>query len=194
MTTTQCSRCHREVPGWDGVHQSDGKGRDLGFVCGRCWAQVLSKHVGEDLAHLEVKPITIEDAAGHSYEFRFRYSPVPGILKAFEFKDGNPEGYEFSILAEEDEPSASLVGRLLEKIRLGIANQHLEPCSITSGGLSIKGKTVRGRIEWDDDEDGRVPLVTIDGRSIPWDQFGRMLMQFEGWHFKMDILDESEES
>jgi hypothetical protein len=52
---------------------------------------------------------------------------------------------------------------------------------------------VRGRIEWDQDEDGRVPLLVIDGRGITWDQFGRMLMTFEGWQFKLEILDNSEE-
>ena len=194
MTTQQCTRCHREVPGWEGVHQSDGKGGDLGFVCGRCWAQVLSEHVGKDVPHIELAPITMKTAEGQTHEFHFRYNPVPGILKASELKDGSPEGYEFSVLAEEGEPSASLVGRLLEKIRRGMAHQHLEPCNITTGGLSIKDETVCGRIEWDDEQDGRVPSLVIDGRSISWDQFGRMLMQFEGWQVRMDFLDESEEA
>jgi hypothetical protein len=38
-----------------------------------------------------------------------------------------------------------------------------------------------------------MPLVVIDGREISWEQFGRMLMTFEGWQFKLQILDRSEE-
>ena len=52
---------------------------------------------------------------------------------------------------------------------------------------------VRGRIAWDSEEDGRVPIVVVDGREISWEQFGRMLMTFEGWQFKLEIRDKSEE-
>jgi hypothetical protein len=38
-----------------------------------------------------------------------------------------------------------------------------------------------------------VPLLIIDGREIGWDEFGRMLMSFEGWQFKLSIKDKSEE-
>jgi hypothetical protein len=52
---------------------------------------------------------------------------------------------------------------------------------------------VCGRIEWDDARDGRLPLLVIDGRQIDWDEFGRMLMSFEGSQFKLHIADKSEE-
>jgi hypothetical protein len=35
--------------------------------------------------------------------------------------------------------------------------------------------------------------VVIDGRAISWEQFGRMLMSFEGWQFRLEIHDKSEE-
>jgi len=38
-----------------------------------------------------------------------------------------------------------------------------------------------------------VPLVTVDGRQITWDEFGRVVMSFEGWQFKLEIRDKSEE-
>ena len=31
------------------------------------------------------------------------------------------------------------------------------------------------------------------GREISWDDFGRMLMTFEGWQFKLEIGDPSDE-
>jgi hypothetical protein len=33
----------------------------------------------------------------------------------------------------------------------------------------------------------------IDGREVSWEQFGQMLMTFEGWQFKLELRDRSEE-
>ena len=42
-------------------------------------------------------------------------------------------------------------------------------------------------------EEVRTPLVVIDGREISWEEFGEMLMTFEGWQFKMQIADPSDD-
>ena len=60
-------------------------------------------------------------------------------------------------------------------------------------GLQIADHNVRGRIMWDEAEEGRVPRLVIDGREITWSEFGRMLMTFEGWQFKLEIRNQSEE-
>lgn len=39
----------------------------------------------------------------------------------------------------------------------------------------------------------KVASVVIDGRDISWEEFGRMLMTFEGWQFRMEIADRSDE-
>jgi hypothetical protein len=52
---------------------------------------------------------------------------------------------------------------------------------------------VCGRIEWDESEDGRVPLLVIDSQEVSWDEFGRMLMSFEGLQIRVVIRDRSEE-
>jgi hypothetical protein len=48
-------------------------------------------------------------------------------------------------------------------------------------------------IECDEACEGRVPLLVIDGREITWEEFGRLLMTFEGWQFNLEIRDRSEE-
>jgi hypothetical protein len=61
-------------------------------------------------------------------------------------------------------------------------------------GMQISDqRIVRGRVEWDDARNGRVPLLIIDGREIGWEEFGGMLMSFEDWQFKLTIRDKSEE-
>ena len=49
-------------------------------------------------------------------------------------------------------------------------------------------RVVQGMVESDRDHDGRVPLLIIDGREITWDEFGLMLMSFEGWQFKLNLV------
>ena len=84
-----------------------------------------------------------------------------------------------------------LLGRLIEKMRRGLSVKHV---SKGEYGLQIADhRVVRGVIEWDDSQDGSVPLLSIDGREITWQEFGCMLMTFEGWQFKLEIRDKSEE-
>ena len=80
---------------------------------------------------------------------------------------------------------------MIEKMRRALSIKHVESGEL---GLQIADEqVVRGLIEWDDAHDGRVPLVVVDGREITWEEFGRMLMTFEGWQFKLEIRDMSEE-
>ena len=53
--------------------------------------------------------------------------------------------------------------------------------------------TVHGRFDWDDNADGAVPLLAIDGKAVTWDAFGRLLTSFEGWQFKLEIYDPRDE-
>ncbi len=190
MTNERCKRCGRSVPPFDGVIQSDGQGTNLGFVCGRCWSAILGERTGSAVAHVEIEPIVMRDAAGKTHEFHFRYSPVPRGIEAFELIEGVPGGYQFQVLQEDDDPG--IVGELLARMRRSLARQHLAPCDLQPGGLRIKDSTVRGRIAWDPGEDGQVPALVIDGKQLSWSEFGSMLMTFEGWQFRLQLFDPSE--
>ena len=80
---------------------------------------------------------------------------------------------------------------MIEKMRRALSTKHLTD---SEHGLQIADhRVVRGRIEWHDAHNGRVPLLIIDGREVDWDELGRMLMSFEGWQFKLNLADTSEE-
>jgi hypothetical protein len=111
-------------------------------------------------------------------------------LDAFEVKAGVPKGYQFEILGEPEDDPLSLLARLVERMRRSLSVMHLVPSEL---GTQIADQTVRGRIEWDESEAGQVPLLVIDGQEVSWDEFGRMLMSFEGWQFRVAIRDPSEE-
>jgi len=54
---------------------------------------------------------------------------------------------------------------------------------------------VRGYISSDFDRDPEpLPVVVIDGRELTWEEFGRMLLSFEGWQFRLEIIDRTEEA
>ena len=93
---------------------------------------------------------------------------------------GDPEGDSFALL-----------GRLVTKIRRTLSVKHITDDD--RHGLQIADQTVQGRIEGDYSGAERVPVMVVDGREISWEDFGQMLMTFEGWQFKLEIRDISEE-
>ncbi len=56
-------------------------------------------------------------------------------------------------------------------------------------GLHLADLLVAGRITWDPNEDGRLPLLVIDGKEISWEEVGRIVKTFEGWQFRFEIRD-----
>jgi len=133
----------------------------------------------------------LHDSAGREHEFHFRYVPAPRGIKAFEVIGGHRGSYQFQILQQDDDPS--IVGELLERMRRTRARRHLRPCPITLGGLGIDDRTVCVHIAWDEEQDGLIPSLLIDGQPVSWRQLGFMLTAFEGWQFRLEILDKSEE-
>ncbi len=59
--------------------------------------------------------------------------------------------------------------------------------------ISTDKDIVRGHIAWDEEAGGELPCLVIDGKELSWHEFGRMLMTYEGFHFKLEIFEGSEE-
>jgi hypothetical protein len=145
--------------------------------------------------HPEFTPVRLPDADGVSHEFHFR-SLLFGdqlSLEAFEMacNDEDPAGYRFQLLGEPQTEPFALLADLLQKIKRALAVKHLNG---HARHLQLAGTAVRGRIEWDGNEDGRFPCVVIDGKRVDWADFGSMMMAFEGWQFRMELVDPSDEA
>jgi hypothetical protein len=64
-------------------------------------------------------------------------------------------------------------------MRREMAQRHVER---TQFGWQLTGEhRLVGRIEWDAETNGELPLIVIDGKPFTWEQVGRMLMTFEGF-------------
>ena len=193
MQQDHCEGCGEIMANHDVVHFGS---MDKGYrkLCTRCVNAEIAKLSGlEDFENIRLDPIGITDCAGESHQFHFRTRLLGDIvsLEAFELREGNPAGYRFQMVGDPEDDLFALLGRLIQKIRRTLSIRHLK--EIDGHGLQIADDTVRGRIEWGESEDGRVPLLVVDGREISWEDFGSMLMSFEGWQFKLEILDPSDE-
>jgi hypothetical protein len=190
---TRCDRCARITPSYEIIHYGSIEEGYKG-LCSLCFNEEMAEAAGPaGFENARFEPVRLSDAAGEAHEFHFRIRLFgPGVaLDAFELCDGHPAGYRFQIIGDPEEDQLALLGRLIEKMRRSLSTKHLTKSEY---GLEIsEERVVRGRIEWDDTHQGDLPLLVIDGREIDWEQFGRMLMTFEGWQFKLIIADKSEE-
>jgi hypothetical protein len=190
---TLCDSCAHLTPSYDIVNYGSIEG-GYKHLCSQCFNKEVAEAAGlTEFENAKFEPVGLTDAAGELHEFHFRTHLFgPGVaLDAFELRDGNPAGYQFQIIGDPEEDLLALLGRLIEKMRRSLSAKHLTK---SEHGLQIsEERAVRGRIAWDDAHDGRLPLLVIDGREIDWEEFGQMLMTFEGWQFKLIIADKSEE-
>jgi hypothetical protein len=81
-------------------------------------------------------------------------------------------------------------------MRRALSRKHLQRSDTSNSRRISKGNVVRAKIDSNlesDDDYGHQPLIVIDGKEIKWDEFGRMLMTYEGFNFKLEIFDRSDE-
>lgn len=187
----RCSACGLTAPDYDIVHCGSVE-HGYKQLCGQCFNQEVARQVGIDFEHTKFTPVAIHDCEGKLHEFHFRthFLGDKVALDGFEIRNGHPAGYWFQIIGNPEDDLLVLLGRLIARIRRSLSRKYL---SEENHGLQIADRIVQGRIEWDDAQEGHVPLVVVDGREVTWDEFGRMLMSFEGWHFRLEIHDKSEE-
>lgn len=192
MKEIHCDECNEIAPSYDIIHYGS---TDTGYrqLCSRCYnADVAERYGLDEFENIRLEPIGIDDCAGARHKFYFQTRLLGHIvsLEAYELQDGNPGGYKFQLIGDPEEDLFALLGRLIQKIRRALSLKHIIN---SEQGLQIADTTVRGRIEWDDTENGRVPLIVVDGREFSWDEFGKMMMGFEGWQFKLEIVDPGDE-
>ena len=191
--TTVCEACGMAVPTYDAVSYGSIE-RGYRELCNRCFNAEVARILGlERFEHVRLQPIVMTDCTGNKHEFHFRIRLLGDVLAldAFELSADVPGGYQFQILGEPDIEPLALLGNLVERMRRSLSVRYLVR---SEDGTHIADQTVCGRIEGDACGDDRVPLLVIDGREVSWDEFGRMLMSFEGWQFRLVIRDRSEEA
>lgn len=193
MLKEHCESCGTAVAGYNSV-LCGTTGERHRLLCTLCFnAEVARQHGLEEFENIQLDPVGLVDCVGDTHEFHFQTMLLGGLvsLRAFELNDGDHAGYQFQVVGDPEDDLFTLLGLLIQKIRKRLSVRHL--AVIGGHGLQIVDGTVRGHIESDEEEEGRVPLVIIDGQRISWDQLGQMVMSHEGWQFKLEIVDPSDD-
>jgi len=143
---------------------------------------------------LSFHPGTLTDRGNEDHTFHFQPHTFedPVAIRALGIRDGEPRGYKFSLRSDAECDLFGLFERLVERMRRDLERRQIEPDDLTRYSITNEG-IVRGYITWDNDTDGELPCLVINGKELSWHKFGRMLMTYEGFHFKLESFEESEE-
>lgn len=117
-----------------------------------------------DFERAQFDPVEMPDTGDERNEYHFRVHLLGDRveLHVFAFKDDEPRGYAFQVLGEAENDLFALMVRLVERMRSTLAIRHLE---MEHCELYIEDFVARGWIEWDENEESRVPLNIIDRRD-----------------------------
>lgn len=194
MNSKKCAACGKTVQPHDGVYVT--RKEDLQYFCSNCYNDMIAQYLGVVFENPSFDPVTLKDTddINHTFHFRTRLLGDQVIVDALELLDDGKQGYEFSILGDAEEDMFGLFKRLFERIKRSMNRKHIEPDDITGYRITMQD-TVRGYITSDIDADDFAihPVLVIDGKEISWRQFGRMLSTFDGFNFKLEIFDKTEE-
>ena len=182
-----CDHCGAKVPKYETViSPEDGKRR-----CFNCFSKKMSQELGIDFEAVNFDPITLEDSYGEKHTFHFRSLLVPTgkAIEAFELKDGEPGGYMLSVLDDFYCDIKGLQKKLVNRLQRAMEHKSLE--KFHGNWTLVSPGVIRGRIEYGFGEDS--PIIIIDGKYFSWDEFGRMITSYEGWQFRLKIVDKTDE-
>ena len=99
-------------------------------------------------------------------------------------------GMEFQVIGEPDDDPLELLGKLIGKMRRALALTHLGGHRPRPAGE--RSPDPAGTV--DSDPDGTIVYRWSSSMvEISWDELGRMVATFEGWQFKLEFRDRSEE-
>ena len=189
MSKQVCSACGATVSSYDGV--SVGHKEGAKFLCSRCYNESMAEYLGLDYEHVSFDPMTLQDLDGVSHTFQFRPHIFCDQLSLEAFEIGPDEGYEFSVIADAEQDLFVTFQKLFERMRLELGRRHIEPEG--KGYRITLDDVVRGQITDDPDSFEQMPRLIIDGKSISWEELGRMVAPNAGFRFKLEIFDRSKE-
>ena len=189
-----CEECGEDTPHYDMTNYGSIKG---GYrqLCNRCFSAEVANVSGVgDFDNTRLQPIWIADCTGEKHQFHFVSRLLGNMitLDAFEVENGDQAGYQFQIIGNPAEDLFTMLGRMVGKIRKALSVKHIKDEG-DRYGLQISDMIVRGRFECDLSDDDRMPCVIVDGQEISWTAFGRMISSYEGWQFKLEIVDRSDD-
>ncbi len=193
MDRTRCDRCGKIVSSQELLTLDRGSISPAEHICNDCYNQGLAQRAGIDYRPLRAKTLTVQGIKGTEHVFSLTqliHGNSLGII-AQEVTENDTPGFRFSVQGEVNEKQADLLERLTRKIEKNISAHYVGHHRFTGRTVPIiNGFTVAGRVEASSSsESSETPTLVIDGKSYSWEELGRLITKFEGFQFKLDFID-----
>jgi hypothetical protein len=161
----------------------------VGDRCYPCFNREMADRLGVDFDNTLLQPIVVPDVDGvpHTFQIRSMLVATGHEMEALEITNDGQLGYCFRVLGELETEAWELFSKLYDKMRREMSQRYVERTEL--GWQIAADQRFVGRIEWDPETNGELPLVVIDGKPFTWDQVGRMLMTFEGFTLDARVED-----
>lgn len=155
-------------------------------LCEGCFDARISEGTGWPRLPPPPPPEIIRGPDGRRHRIAYRVWRSPGGISVEAEEEGRSEGYAARLVIPHEGDPTPAVERVRAAIRRRIGHLHLDRTS-GSGNLIMSGDELRGRLVW---RAGGMPYgVVVDGRELSWEEFGLALEPFEGWEFRLRIVE-----
>ena len=183
----RCGTCGRELGAGDSISVAG-----VGERCYTCFNEEIAARMGVEFDDTPIQPIELADADGavHRFQIQSLLVATGREMVAEEVPRPARGGFRFAVLGDYEADAWELFQRLYDKMKREIAVRHVEHTEF--GWQLTKGEHLVGRIEWDEETGGAIPLLVVDGKVYSWDEVGRMLMTFEGFTLRARVEDSVE--
>jgi hypothetical protein len=183
----RCDTCGRELS-YGATISVAGRGT----YCSPCYNAWAAEKWGLRFDNTEFEPVTLRDASGVPHTFGIHSRLAPGAGHVMEALEEGCEGfgYQFKVMGPESSDAMALFQELFPRMREGLSRRYLENNDV--GLRFVEGDRLEGRIEMG--REAGQPVLVVDGRPRSWDEIGLLLLSYEGWNVKLEILDSIEET
>lgn len=191
IINNRCDRCNDEIL----IYQRSINcitGSEAEHLCSECFSMETALRLETAIDYFEPSFYEVRGKGKKKHTFYIdRLVFHTGIsLEAREIKRGKHHGYRIAVSGDLTSNCDELLELLLAKVEKAIKHKYLKLINVGPvRQYHVRERELAGNIEWDDQYDGHVPLFVIDGKEISLEELGIMLMSFEGWAFKLTIMD-----
>ena len=165
------------------------------IICSECLIKRLAKADDLKLEEFNEKIIEVSGSGNKKHQFYICRSLIPAgiMLEAIEVKGGEQKGYKVSVIGDIDCDQKALMEALLQKIRKTLLKKYIDVEELDEVDRGqFNENEFFGSIEYDEDYHGKIPRVFINGIDYSWEEFGNILMSYEGFNFKLQIFEEED--
>lgn len=191
----KCKWCSKKTDEYGMVSLSMNENEQSILVCNKCYNEYMADILDiDDYDGFEREAIFKDsDNVEHNFHIIKRINPMGVLWEAIEFLDGDEIGYLFQVNQDFEDNPNGILKTLYKRIEDGLSRKFIKKEMLYGREYySLKDDRAEGRIEWDEMHEGHIPKFIIDGEEYSLDEIGKMMMSYEGWNFKLEIIEPTE--